>query len=1498
MAKAVEPPPRPRRDVADRAGTLQGQLRALARQTLTHSRSSTSASGGCGEAAEVDATRVTRLQRRALEVLLRMDKDVEVKEPSSAEERAEANSLRLGAALLRMRGKGHGDAADLLEGLHDAFTRRRSAYLPRVPFAVGAGGPHPAPNSDRHDRDGSQRPSGFFVFDDGDGDDRGAPASNDAASTIVEHASVVSLLLELAGTGGTGEAVDAATSAFAHLAATQLAADSSRGILSDDGGLRSALDEPDVRTAAAARAARAGDWLRLAPASELEATPSLSFVSTRPSGSTGASKAQRDSASQRDSAFDLAEMSRALEATPGVGALSFGGGAGAGFGDPFSFASRPDRSLFDRSLFGGGGGGAALALPPWGEGGMLDPADEPRTTSTSAATTGPRSPIDADVGVDADVDSEVAEGLGDENDDPNRAWLAAAEDGERGEEVLGWDLLPEARPACGAFMSRPPDAFGRAYDRHLRPTRTMFGEAKPAVAAEEEVVHAARRALAGGRAAAEALDPERSKRAPLRLPAAGVGVVAATLGPLADAATMRAELESFLARRSGFGGHGECTGGGLALQAASEAVRGVLRSQAAAIHALPAAAAARRAAERAAGAPLSAPYRRDEKEETGDDSSGVTLLEAVAHTRRLRSQLAQLHRLCLHPKEPAHGVEIIARLVDALSGSRGVDPSARPLLRYLAAAVARPLLTQLQCWLHRAVVDDPHGEFIVCTASGWGSAAAGLEYSPAEAGVMEWSEAESSGAARARLEEDDEETDGPVDPARLPPWEGGPPGRAGAGHGAAEAAWLRDDDSRLSTPHPLLGGLERKVLATGVQLRVLQRLPQTQAFAARMSASVDDHGVQSLAFTAAELAAHSSRRGKTTRSLRAAAEECLSAMAATRDAAAARTEAARRARRAAAIARKLERESAVAEAREELLSGFADRMAELVARHERLRWQRKRRALGERRAEELESRTKRDERMVREELAKELAARRGGEEGVASKEPNPDPKEPNLDTSIASTDGGFERYDSPAARRAALDAGDAGSTPGTGATNYFDDVADDSFVTAASDSSPVRNLAADLTGVNLDDSANVDEDAPEEPIAVDEPKKAKDTGGTSLEPSTFGSTRDDGLEVPLPVVLRECVEAVVTDRHDVVSRLVVAAMLDHLGVEAHLGAVRRYVLCGAGDFATALVQGLEAASSSSAALAARARASRMGVAGYGGGVGAGELRAVLDVAVRETSVFGDPLAQRFELAPANPPNPDAVFSEHSLSMVDFVRGSYRLEWPVALLLPDVARTRLAAAQRSMLRVRHARLALQEAHDRVHEAGHVDASSLATREGGERGRAGRALALRRLRRLSLLSSEFRHFASAVESQVGGAVHGAAPAALHAALRRAGTREPKPSDLYQLRDAIVAFATDAHDACLLSARDAQLRRSVDEALQLALDFRAAMRRSPPDRLLSDGGVYAAVQAIHARFKATTGALCGRLREAAADPGGALGGVSPGRASALLARLDFNGFYLGDV
>jgi hypothetical protein len=161
-----------------------------------------------------------------------------------------------------------------------------------------------------------------------------------------------------------------------------------------------------------------------------------------------------------------------------------------------------------------------------------------------------------------------------------------------------------------------------------------------------------------------------------------------------NAAGQRADLETFLERCSAFGGGRP----GLVLQAAAGAVRSALRAQAAALHTLPAAAAARRAAERAQAQPLSAPYVRGGGGGGGGDvdeslssssSSGVTLLEAFVHTRRLRVQLATLHSLCLEPlPSQSHnsiraldGAGFLRRLTSALSAG-GVDLSARPLLRW------------------------------------------------------------------------------------------------------------------------------------------------------------------------------------------------------------------------------------------------------------------------------------------------------------------------------------------------------------------------------------------------------------------------------------------------------------------------------------------------------------------------------------------------------------------------------------------------------------------------------------------------------------------------------------------------------------------------------------------------------------------------------------------------------------------------------------------------
>jgi hypothetical protein len=213
---------------------------------------------------------------------------------------------------------------------------------------------------------------------------------------------------------------------------------------------------------------------------------------------------------------------------------------------------------------------------------------------------------------------------------------------------------------------------------------------------------------------------------------------------------------------------------------------------------------------------------------------------------------------------------------------------------------------------------------------------------------------------------------------------------------------------------------------------------------------------------------------------------------------------------------------------------------------------------------------------------------------------------------------------------------------------------------------------------------------------------------------------------------------------------------------------------------------------------------------------------------------------------------------------------------------------------------------------VHEAGRAHRGSLKFRARDETsddafgGVAGRLLADRRLRRLSLLSHELRHFVAAVEASAGEECHGAARAALEKSFfedadgRNGKIRSVRARDAYALRAAAAAYATRCASACFLSARDAPLREAVDVALQLALDFRKATRAASTDKesassLLTDGSTYASVQATHARFRVAARRLCVCLRDAAADRGGALGGVEPRRAAELLERIDHNDFYL---
>jgi hypothetical protein len=254
--------------------------------------------------------------------------------------------------------------------------------------------------------------------------------------------------------------------------------------------------------------------------------------------------------------------------------------ASLALGPPQGLATAGDR--LDGSLFGAlvrtrlpEGGvdddelGARLTIPPWGEGGLFDSWGGDRAggkwgrddksgreglddaDADAAAPPAPRTPDPADNEEDADdpgagplwmaaipAESYSSETTG--NIGAGAGAGAGAEASVVTRPTLGWDEGLARRPACGAFMSRGETAFAKQYNRHLRPVVGLFGAKSPAVAAEEEVVHAARRALAGGRVGWDECGASSGTTAaatppPLRLPSAGAGVIAATLGPLADA---------------------------------------------------------------------------------------------------------------------------------------------------------------------------------------------------------------------------------------------------------------------------------------------------------------------------------------------------------------------------------------------------------------------------------------------------------------------------------------------------------------------------------------------------------------------------------------------------------------------------------------------------------------------------------------------------------------------------------------------------------------------------------------------------------------------------------------------------------------------------------------------------------------------------------------------------------------------------------------------------
>ena len=364
--KPVAAPPPPRRDVEDRAGTLQGQLRALSEAVLRGADDARSRASTSGRDARARDAAVRRLQGRAFEVLLRLDATVDAGKPPTAAERAENNALRLGTHLLAMRARGAGDAADVLERLVDAFAARPTALLPHTPYTDAGPTPRARAHPSGRDRRPGARDRSNHGFEYDARDPRREP-ERDAETSIEEHDATVALLLALAGTGREGRD-DVANRGAPRTAQPRAPLERVPRLAATDADSR---DD----TAAARRAERACAWLSLTPTSVLESTPRFGrgddpFAAAAIAGIPATGPA--------------GPRAMEMDAPPHAGALALGPPPSRsdrrGF-DPASALPASDGSLFGalaRSRIPAGWADddalrLRLTLPPHGEGGFLDP---------------------------------------------------------------------------------------------------------------------------------------------------------------------------------------------------------------------------------------------------------------------------------------------------------------------------------------------------------------------------------------------------------------------------------------------------------------------------------------------------------------------------------------------------------------------------------------------------------------------------------------------------------------------------------------------------------------------------------------------------------------------------------------------------------------------------------------------------------------------------------------------------------------------------------------------------------------------------------------------------------------------------------------------------------------------------------------------------------------------------------------------------------------------
>jgi len=1017
-------------------------------------------------------------------------------------------------------------------------------------------------------------------------------------------------------------------------------------------------------------------------------------------------------------------------------------------------------------------------------------------------------------------------------------WLAVVDEKvDTSSDKSSWDVATTNGVAIESALDS--EKFDSAFRRTFQTVKGI--EREPIIASERDCVHVVLASLEGCQTSADIVVSAAAREgADMRFPSGTTLAFRNVLKMMAPAAERRCELDYMVERMDT-----------PYMRPLASAIREILRAHATALHSIPEVVVERRLAESTDAVVV-------------EDASEITLLELFIHTKRVRHQVDVIFNLLADERSMdiylVPHAEVVRRLEESLTH---VEDEETPMLQYLYSRAIKPVIDSTMTWMYTAAASISNEFFINC-ASGWSTLKVYEEY-------------------RGEIS--------------APCWLGGP-------LYARESENVEDDTLTLAqlrdeAASAIVSEGELDVLLVGVQLRILQRMPQSRAFAQAVQDAFSKISIFE-AYTEGDARQWLNRIRLLESRIVALARESIAEMKTKRD----DYDAAEASRIAEKVSesrtRALEREKArlarLWEQNQAKSNERQEQLEELEAREESKRQDRLRR-IEEERAWLVE----------REEKQREFE-RRKNEKKIAEAQERFEQEDAklrwfkwqNARLQLADKRRSFirdmESEQEESAVAALADALSLGvrrsaapkvtvkkfvNTPRAVVADEGDeDVSTEVVEVDGMDVEPAA-LDLDVEKMDADDSGSADSfatatedvDVDTETVPSESPLASSNTSASVAGDTMSLATVADDLSreylgeafgAPLPLLLPQEMNEIVTRQSTIIGRYTVSLFLDHLAFDNHIDAMLRFVIGGEVAFFDAFVENVQNSCDNVRSRLARSTNFFK--------------QDIVDNAVEDSGLVGDAYCRRLRIR--NRQESMISYDKNMLDLADAVECSYELPWPLNLTFAGVAEHHsLRHTQNAIFQLSHAATAIKEVSRIIHAGSRSNALTDTTQTNID-------LRSRRLQKLSTLLMAFQHFVDALRGHVFEAIHVGAKDEMRRALRDSDG-DAVPHDIGSLQVIIKRFCASAHTICFLRQQDSALKAMIDEGLQLALDLRRLLSTTDPDSLLVDGQTYAGAQQIHSKFHALVTQLCFRARV-----------TNSVAASGLIERLDFNSFYLSSM